>query len=161
MANDLSNSEKTSSTNILKTFSTEGIITINIDDYLMTNYSTTRTSKKANPLVQFNYFRNDDKFNNDEEESFDFDYKKTPFEIKKNNPKYRKLPLKSNISNTINRLYKPFLETKKFLINLNENSNKLRHIIRNNHTEIFSLDKKQQDLMRTTDQLFLYNNPSK
>ena len=157
LIDDVLNSQKSSSY-ILKTNNTEGIIKYNKDDYLMTNYTTTNIMKKSNHHLQMKYFKYDAPNNNDEEESMDLGFEKIP--LRKKVILNRKPPLNKMISASMNKLFKPYMETRKFHVNLNQNNNKFRIVSKENHRELFLIDKKQKDLQKTTEQLFLYNNPS-
>ena len=123
---------------------------------MMTHY-TTSNSFKRNPLTH----RASKLYTveNTRESDDSIDNLKAPqvvFAKKKN----RNLTIKKSLKDFVNKLYNPYVEKRKFKIELNENSNSIRKFVRKSVKDNFVIDRKQEEFNKITDQLFLYNNPS-
>ena len=69
-------------------------------------------------------------------------------------PKLPKLP------NGLEKLIEPNKEKKKYLMSLNENILSIKKNTKNNIKENFLLTKKQEEIVKISNQMILYNNPS-
>ena len=68
---------------------------------------------------------------------------------------------KPKISTALEKLIEPYLEKKKYLRNLNENVMNIKKDTKNYKRENFILTKKQDELAKISNEMILYNNPSK
>lgn len=119
----------------------------------MTNYTNTN-SKRTNLNSKY---RNIDSGRLDDNSSYTEINKERLFvkKISRNTKLFNQ-----NIRDFINRHYNPYLESKKFQITINENSTAYRHLSLKAHKDLKSIDKKQEESNKISDQMFMYNNPS-